>query len=330
MDTTIDFVVTWVDGDDQEWRESRDRYVRTEDESETFFYRDWGNLHYWFRGVEKFTPWVNKIHFVTSGHLPKWLNIDHTKLNIVRHADYMPEQYLPTFNSHAIELNLHRIKGLAEQFVYFNDDTFIMDYMRPTDFFKKGLPCDSPIMSALVPLIPGDPFFHYLINNMSIINHNFSKRKALQRNPGGWFSLKYGKPVLKNIFYAPVRGFTGFHNFHLPASFLKSTFRAIWENEPEVLNDTSLHKFRTVHDVNQYVFSYWQFAAGNFSPRKTGCGRVFYLGQNDQELMQAMSSKKYKMICINDSVSEVNFIEKKEAINMKFNQLLPDKSTFEL
>ena len=81
---------------------------------------------WWFRAVEKFAPWVNKIHFVTYGHLPKWLNIDNPKLNIAKHSDFIPQKYLPTFSSFPIEVNLHRIKGLAERFVYFNDDMFLL------------------------------------------------------------------------------------------------------------------------------------------------------------------------------------------------------------
>ena len=107
----IDFVIIWVDGSDPEWRAVKNQYVPKaigEDDQEVR-YRDWDNLQYWFRGVEKYTPWVNKIHFVTWGHLPKWLNVNHPKLHIVNHKDYIPEEYLPTFNSHTIEMNLHRI-----------------------------------------------------------------------------------------------------------------------------------------------------------------------------------------------------------------------------
>ncbi len=332
MNNDIDFVIIWVDGDDKQWQESRNKFLTKEKEaiSGLQLYRDWDNLQYWFRGIEKFTPWVNKIHFVTCGHLPKWLNINHPKLNIVRHSDYMPNDYFPTFNSHAIELNLHRIEGLEEQFVYFNDDTFIMDYMHPTDFFKKGLPCDSGIMVTLVPWVPEDPFFHYLINNLAIINSEFSKRKVLSRNLHKWFNLKYGKFLLRNIYYAPVRGFSGFNNFHLPTSFLKATFNEVWQKAPEILHATSLNKFRTIHDVNQYIFSYWQFATGNFIPRSTNYGRLFIIGQNDQELFKSMSLRKFKMICINDSDLEIDFDERKGVLQKQFEQLLPYKSQFEL
>ena len=107
----IDFVIIWVDGNDKQWQAEKAKYdgkTVTNANSEVRF-RDWDNLQYWFRGVEKFAPWVNKIHFVTWGHLPKWLDTTNPKLNIVNHKDYIPSKYLPTFNSHTIELNLSLI-----------------------------------------------------------------------------------------------------------------------------------------------------------------------------------------------------------------------------
>ena len=70
---------------------------------------------------------------------PSWLNVANEKIVVVKHEDFIPKEYLPTFNSHTIELNLHRIKGLSEYFIYFNDDTFILDKLQEKDFFKNGL-----------------------------------------------------------------------------------------------------------------------------------------------------------------------------------------------
>ena len=110
----IDFVISWVDGNDKEWQKEREKYiVENNNDNSDVRYRNWDNLKYWFRGVEKFAPFVNKIYFITYGHLPEWLNVNNPKLVIVNHKDYIPEKYLPTFNSHTIELNLHRIKGLS-------------------------------------------------------------------------------------------------------------------------------------------------------------------------------------------------------------------------
>ena len=110
----IDFVVTWVDGNDPAWLEQKNMYdpsaLEVGDDSVSR-YRDWGLLPYLFRGIEVFAPWVRKVHFVTWGHLPVWLNAEHDKLNIVNHRDFIPEQYLPTFNSNALDWNLFESKG---------------------------------------------------------------------------------------------------------------------------------------------------------------------------------------------------------------------------
>src|SRR5699024_4726096 len=146
MGNKIDFVLMWVDGNDPEWQKEKEKYDgKSLGDKRNIRFRDWDNLHYWFRSVEKFAPWVNKIHFVTWGHIPSWLNKKHPKLNIVNHKDFLKEEFLPVFNSRAIEINLHRIPDLAEQFVYFNDDIFITKPVKKTDFFVKGLPKDSAI-----------------------------------------------------------------------------------------------------------------------------------------------------------------------------------------
>jgi len=330
MQHKIDFVISWVDGSDPAWQESKNRFQQDDQESTASMYRDWGNLQYWFRAVEKYTPWVSRIHLVTWGHLPDWLNTNHPQINIVRHEDYMPAEYLPTFSSHAIELNLHRIAGLEEHFVYFNDDAFIINRLQPEDFFHNGLPCDSAILSSLVPKKVGDPFFHYLVNNISVLNQHFSKSSALKKHPGKWFSPNYGKQLLRNFYYAPVGRFSGILNFHLPASFLKSTFQELWENESALLHATSSHRFRSLQDVNQYVFSYWQIGSGRFWPRNPHWGRFYIAGKNHREMLQDLAARKYKVICINDSDLDFDFQALKEAVNRQLQQLLPEKSAFEL
>ena len=92
----IDFVILWVDGNDPAWREEfvRTRQAENDDASE-IRYRDWRNLHYWFRSAERFAPWVRKVHFITWGHLPAWLRRDHPKLHIVNHRDFIPAEYSP-------------------------------------------------------------------------------------------------------------------------------------------------------------------------------------------------------------------------------------------
>jgi hypothetical protein len=132
-------------------------------------------LKYLFRWIEKFTPRVNNVFFVTCGHYPSWLNLDHPKLKFIKHEDYIPKEYLPTFNSHTIELNFHRIEGLSEHFVYFNDDTFVINYMNESDFFESGI----PKQIAWLDTIPtnNEIFGHVILNDIQLINRNFPYNK---------------------------------------------------------------------------------------------------------------------------------------------------------
>ena len=112
-------------------------------------FREMNIFRYWFRAVERYAPWVNKVFLVTNGKFPDWINPDNPKLVLVKHEDYIPEEYLPTFNSCTIELHLHRIKDLSEHFVYFNDDIMLNGLVSPDYFFKNELPCDLLIRNLL-------------------------------------------------------------------------------------------------------------------------------------------------------------------------------------
>ena len=100
MSNKVDIVISWVDGDDPEWVAEKQRYTSEIDnkvDEKRARYRDWDNVQYIFRGIEKFAPWVNKIFFVTYGHLPAWLDVTNPKLVVVKHEDFIPKEYLPTF-----------------------------------------------------------------------------------------------------------------------------------------------------------------------------------------------------------------------------------------
>ena len=65
----IDVVIPWVDGNDKDWQKLIDQYkgVKSADKSESR-YRDWDNLQYIFRGIEKFWPWVYFSSHVDKSH----------------------------------------------------------------------------------------------------------------------------------------------------------------------------------------------------------------------------------------------------------------------
>lgn len=332
MNEQIDFVISWVDGNDPEWQNEKIKYAADAGgDQRAIRFRDWDNLHYWFRGVEKFTPWINKVFFITWGHLPGWLNTGHSKLKVVTHEDYIPEEYLPTFNSHVIELNLHRIDNLSERFVYFNDDTFIISKMNKEYFFKENLPCDSAIIMPAISEFRNSTS-GIVANNMEIINTVSDKNEVIRKNFLKWFNLKYGIFLISTLCSMPYKKFTGFYNPHLPHSYLKETFIELWKTEFEILHQTCLHKFRDGRDVNQWLFRYWQFVTGKFMPRSVALGNCFSLANNNKEVVSAIREQAYKVVCLNDNDKDPirDFIKEKELIKEAFEHILPEKSSFEL
>ena len=330
MENKIDFVMIWVDGNDQEWRKEKNHYENKSGDDRNIRFRDWDNLQYWFRAVEEYAPWVNKIHFVTWGHLPQWLDTTNPQINIVNHKDFIPAEYLPTFSSHVIELNLHRIPGLSEQFVYFNDDMFVFNRVSPEYFFVKGLPCDAAIQS---PAIKENKFAigNVVMNNMAIINTYFDKNMQMRADRKKWFNRKYDiKNQLKNYLLKPWNSFTGFYEFHVANSFLKSTFEKIWQLEGETLNEVCLHRFRDLKlDVNQWLMRDWQLASNQFYVRKTNSMQLYTIDKDSD--IKKVFNQNVKLICFNDSeeLTDEEYELAKKTIIDCFEKKLPRKSAFE-
>ena len=333
----IDIVIPWVDGSDPEWQKLKRAYsgMITDDSTasnKNSRYRDWDTLKYLFRSIERYSPWIRYVFFVTCGQTPKWLNTQHPKLRLVNHEDYIPEQYLPTFSSHTIELNLHRIKDLSEHFIYFNDDFFFAAPTKPEDFFIGGLPCDTPALMPIVPTIPGHPFAHILLNDLSVVNGHYSLQETFRAHRSKWMNPKYGvKICLRNLLFGlRFSHFVGFENFHMPAPMLKSTFAKVWEMEPDILNATCMNRFRGRNDVNQYVMSYVNFCENRFIPRSSKYGRYFEIGSDREALYRAVLEQQYQYIAINDTDSPIDFeVEKKFLVDM-FEAAFPTRSSFEL
>lgn len=327
----IDIVVTWVDGSDPEWLKERARYSGTPVELSDVRFRDWGLMRYWFRGIEKYAPWVRKIHFVTWGHLPDWLDTTNPKLHIVKHTDFIPAEYLPTFNSHTIELNLHRIEGLSEQFIYFNDDVFLIRPVTPTLFFKHGLPCDCFGLDAI--FFGKDSIGHINGANMTVLNTHFRMRKVLKEHWTKYLNPVNGvKKVIKTcalaLFYP---WFPGMYYWHLTSAFLKSTFEKVWEAAPETLDETCTYKFRNPTNVSPSLIKFWQMAEGTFIPMSNKCGYCCHLTDSRVEIVcDAIQKQKYAIICVNDNGRLSNWKRAAELVRHSFEMILPERSGFEL
>jgi hypothetical protein len=141
----VDVVYTWVDGRDASFQAALRRHASTElgeadlASASLNRYRDHGELRFSLRSLLSFAPWVRRIHILTNGQVPSWLNSLHPRIHLVTHEQVFPEsEALPTFNSNAIEMCLHRIPCLSRRFIYFNDDVFLGRPVRESDFFLPG------------------------------------------------------------------------------------------------------------------------------------------------------------------------------------------------
>lgn len=330
----IDVVVLWVDGTDPEWQIEKAKYrTNKEDDSNAVNrFRDWGLMPYWFRAIEQFLPWVRTVHFVTCGHVPEWLDLDCPKLHHVRHEDYLPKEVLPTFNANAIEMNIHRIPGLAEHFIFFNDDMFVIRPLLKMSFFKNGLPCSYGAEIPVGFLGRQGIWQHLIVNDMRIINNHFSKKEQVVK-----FGNKYANAAYRwqdNVRTKAMEKmfpeyFTGFQNLHAPAAFLKSTFEELWDNEAEVLSNTTANRFRTPDDVNQWLAVWWQLANGQFSPSLVDNVVEDVTEASVDDLCSIITSKSHDMICVNDPTDDIDFEKLSVKLKSAFETLLPKKSIFE-
>jgi len=138
----IDMVFSWVDGTDIEFQRARARrmqsYVVGEGDDHEARFRQLDELRYALRSVHVFAPWVRRIFIVTDSPTPHWL-AEQPKVTVVRSEDFFVDaSVLPTHNSHAVESQLHHIPGIAEHFLYSNDDMFFGRPVTPDMFFSPG------------------------------------------------------------------------------------------------------------------------------------------------------------------------------------------------
>lgn len=334
----IDFVVTWLDSTDPEWQKDYFMYQP----NAHFFkkdarFRNMDIFNYWFRAVERYAPWVHKVYLVTNGKFPDWINKENKKLVLVKHSDYMPEEILPTFSSCTIEYFLHKIKGLSEYFVYFNDDMFLNSPVKPEYYFKNGLPCDINKETCFnVPIYTSKDrygIYMQMLANLGVINRHYNRKITVRQSPRRWFGPHLGiRGIFMSFLLFQRKLFVGFSNFHTEQAYLKSVFDEVWEAAPEFMS-ASCTRFREDITANPYIFRYWQFAKNLFYPSKRN-GEFFFLIKHDvlDRIEKAFDDKHLASVCLNDSAlctdEEFNLINR--GLQQLFETKFPQKSSFEI
>ena len=296
----IDVVILWVDGSDPAWLAQKNACLppAQKDSASQNRFRDWGLLPYWFRSLEKYAPWVRTVHFVTWGHIPSFLDPKAPKLHIVRHEEFIPQEYLPTFSSHTIEMNIHRIPGLAEHFIYFNDDIFPLLPCKPTDFFRGG----KGILGMSHHLLAWDMFKKICRNS------DTKAREALGLKP-------------RYCFLRPQ---------HTCQPMLKSEIKSVYDKlEKDILG--SMTPTRTEKNLNQYLYLDYMYLNGKIINERQSKKHFSVAWVSASKLRKFIEQPTHKLTCINDvHLSEERYTVLRTTLIEAFERRMPNKSKYEI
>lgn len=291
----MDIVITYVDGNDPVWKEDYEKTTHIPIMEKRF--RDWGTLKYLLRGIEVNMPFVRNVYLVVShpSQVPQW--VDQSQLKIVLHKDIIPADYLPTFNCNPIEMHLHRIKGLDEEYLYFNDDLYPLAPCRPEDFFRDG---------------KGVLGFsrHFLASGMYkkiCRNSDTHAKKALGLKP----SFCFVRPQ------------------HTCTPMFKSECEQLYSIlEQDIL--ASLTRVRTSGNLNQYLFLDYQLYKGRMVNEKISNKHYSVAVTSPEKLKSFILSPTRNLMCVNDvRLSEERYLKLRTAMIEAFEQKFPQKSRFE-
>ena len=292
----MDVVITYVNGNDPVWKQDYEKYTNVPVMQKRF--RDWGTLKYLLRGIENRMPFVRNVYLVVShpSQVPEW--VDRKNLKIILHRDIIPEEFLPTFNCNPIEMHLHRIPGLDEEYLYFNDDMFPVGDCKPEDFFRNG----RPVIGY---------YRHFIAGNMYkkiCRNSDRLARKALGLKPSFFFT----RPQ------------------HICSPMLKSQCEELYSMVEEQVRRTSASRTRTENDLNQYLFLDYMNYKGMVIREKIS-NKHFSVSVASPESLEAFLRKPDRnLVCINDvHLSESRYEALHDAILNAFESVFPIKSKYE-
>lgn len=298
----IDVVYTWVDGEDPTWRAKRDLALglqsgvlnRQSANDSRYISRD--ELRYSFRSIAMFAPWVRHIYLVTDDQVPPWLDVNHPQVTVISHKELFGNRgTLPTFNSHAIESQLHHIDGLAEHFIYLNDDVFLGRPSRPQTFFdgngvSKIFLSKAKIDAGPVNIESDIPSTAAGKNNRRLIQEEFGRRVT--------FKMK-----------------------HVPHALRRSVLTEIEGKYPAELAETARHQFRHPQDVSltSSLYQYYTFLS-----ERAVIGDIRYMyadlaaPETPSLLRLTLAKRNFQVFCLNDTDSEPDAFARQHSLMRDF------------
>lgn len=284
VDFPIDVVYTWVDGDDPAWAARKAAAQGGVDSgslnefasnSSRFLSRD--ELKYSLRSLDMYAGWVRHVYLVTDQQVPAWLDTTDPRITVVDHRDLFGNRgQLPTFNSHAIESQLHHIPGLSDHYLYLNDDVFFGRPVGPEKFFAgNGLAYFFP-STAKVGLGSTGAFDRPVMsgakNNRELLFKGFDR-------------------VLTSKFK------------HVPHTQRRDVLLELEERFADAFAETARHQFRDPADISiaASLHHYYAYLTGR---AVEGRMRYFYADiaapETPRRLRRLLRARDHDVFCLND------------------------------
>ena len=308
----IDIVITFVDNTNNQWQELFHSYDHIMDpcnnsKTENRF-RNNNELKYCLRGIDKYIDFYNHIYLVMNHDPPEWLNINNKNITIIKHEEIDGlNKCLPTFNSQAIECNLHKIKKLTQNFIYFNDDVFINKKLSKSYFIENNkVKIYVGALNNHLNKIPDS-------NNTGYNNSWINTNNLLDKN-----YIKEPRFVVEH--YPQIINISDMHYLNIKFS-----------NE---FKTTTESKFRDINNITptctllQY---YYYYKYKGILIRNPNIKTVFITDciKTNLEKLETLNEPTIEIFCLEDKIFQ-STPDIQKILNKFFESKYPDKSQFEL
>ncbi len=296
-DYKIDLVYLWVNGKDPAWQEKFNNVwdFRLTNKNR---YRDNSELRYSLRSVEQNMPWVNKIFIITDEQIPAWLK-ETPKIRVVDHKEIIEPEFLPCFNSEAIELRMSRIKELAERFILASDDFFVYKPLAKSFFFDDD----------------GEPVYRFI------------RRPGLDANrPHNLYyeNLIFTKNLVENSGYKLPPDLEPYHNFD---PYKKSFIEEVQKEFQPAIKNTLQKKVRGSGSFQRVAYSLLDISKNERKWKiDTEEDNIYFSVGDVNKIFQTLTEKKPFLFCINDDERSGEWFIR---LPLLLESLFPNKATWE-
>ena len=313
----IDIVYTWVDGSDPDWksRKARVESARLGDADAIdhtglaeYRFASHEELLYSLRSVALYAEWANHVFIVTDRQIPQWLDVTNPRVTVVDHREIFADlAALPTFNSHAIESQLHHIPGLSEHYVYMNDDLFLGRPVAPSLFFESnGVEHMFPSDEALVDF-----------NELRSLNFPIT---AAAKNVRDVFRNEFGVTIMRKM-------------KHTPHPQRRSVLFEMEERWPTQFAATASQQFRAGDQISfaSFMQPWYAYLTGRATVGEISYSYLKISSDTISErYFSLLRQRDRDAFCLNESDAHgAASAEKKELMSWFLHTYFPSKSVFE-